>query len=311
MDERLATVFIGSSSEGLTIAESLQANLEGTCECELWSQGIFGLGQGTLETLVDTLPTFDFAILVLTPDDLSEVRGETKQSARDNVLLEFGLCLGVLGRDRTFAVFDGSSQIRLPSDLAGVTLATYRPHRNGNIQASLGTSATKIKQAIQALGPRAAVSNGVFLAVPMNAFNVVGRPDDYANFQSELILLIESLRSKCGMKQIFCAAEDIRDVNEFELPGASLAIDIEKIQEHAFFIMICMRDVVSKSVLIETGMAVALGKPCVICVERGAVLPFILRDASTALGTIKKIEFETLGQLARDLCKNKGWIFKA
>lgn len=145
MENHLATVFIGSSSEGMEIAEALQANLEGSCDCEIWNQGLFGLGQGTLETLVDKLPGFDFAVLVLTPDDLSEMHGEIKQTPRDNVLLEFGLCIGALGRDRTFAVYDQESHIRLPSDMAGVTLATYRLHKSRNVQASLGATATKIK----------------------------------------------------------------------------------------------------------------------------------------------------------------------
>lgn len=175
MPNKCSSVFIGSSSEGTSIAEALQANLDDTCDITIWNQGIFGLSQGTLESLVKVLPSFDFAILVLTPDDLSQVRGETKQSPRDNVLLEFGLCVGMLGRERTFAVYERLSQIRIPSDLAGVTLANYKLHQDGNLQASLGALSTKIKGAIRKLGPRTVAStqesNSVFLAVPMNAFN--------------------------------------------------------------------------------------------------------------------------------------------
>lgn len=313
MSNKRASVFIGSSSEGLPIAEALQVNLEETCDTVIWSQGVFGLGQGTMEALVEELPTFDFAILVLTADDLSLVRGETKQSPRDNVLLEFGLCVGVLGRRRTFAVYDRTSQIRIPSDLAGVTLATYQLHRNGNLQASLGATSTKIKRALRDLGPRTTASMGVpksvFLAVPMNAFKVAGKAEDYKLFRDKILMLINTLRADCGMSQVFCAIEDICDVKEFDLPGASLALDIEKVQEHEFFVPICMRDIVSKSVLIETGMALAAGKRCIICVERGAVLPFILQDASSAAQNVRKIDYETIEDLAFELKRNKSWLF--
>jgi predicted nucleotide-binding protein len=80
-------VFIGSSREGHAIAEAIQLNLDHACEVTIWSQGVFGLGEGTLESLVEKLDSFDFAILVLTNDDVTISREEMKQSPRDNVLL--------------------------------------------------------------------------------------------------------------------------------------------------------------------------------------------------------------------------------
>lgn len=120
-EKQRPTVFIGSSTEGLKVARTIQVLLDHTCEVTIWSQGIFGLGEGSLESLVKSLDLFDFAILVLTPDDLIETRGNIKQAARDNVLLELGLFIGALGRDRSFAVYDRHAKLHLPSDLAGVT----------------------------------------------------------------------------------------------------------------------------------------------------------------------------------------------
>lgn len=153
MKER-PTLFIGSSSEGLDVAEAIQQNLDRTCETNIWSQGVFGLGSGTLETLVECLPTFDFAILVMTADDLTESRGSVQQTPRDNVLLELGLCIGFLGRKRTFAVYDRTANIKLPSDLAGVSVADYQPQSSGNLQAALGAASTTIKNVIRELGIR-------------------------------------------------------------------------------------------------------------------------------------------------------------
>ncbi len=147
-------MFIGSSAEGLPIAEAIQLNLDYACEVTIWSQGVFGLGQGTLEALVDRLGDFDFAALVLTPDDVTISRDQVEQSPRDNVLLELGMFIGALGRERSFIVYDRGASIKLPSDLAGVTPATYQTHSTGNLQSSLGAAATLIKGTIERLGKK-------------------------------------------------------------------------------------------------------------------------------------------------------------
>jgi len=147
-------VFIGSSSEGLKIAQSIQVLMDHLCEVTIWSQGIFGLSHGTLESLVLALEKFDFAILVLTPDDMTTSREQTLQSPRDNVLFELGLFVGGLGRNRTFIVYDRSEQIKIPSDLAGITAATFQPHNDGNLLSSLGAAATLIQNEVEKLGIR-------------------------------------------------------------------------------------------------------------------------------------------------------------
>ena len=131
-------VFVGSSSEGLEIARTVQCLLDSDCEVEVWNQGVFGLSQGTLESLVLALPMFDYAILVLTPDDLRRSRESEQSVARDNVLFELGLFMGALGRERTFMVYDRTAALALPSDLAGITAATFVPHSTGNLEAALG-----------------------------------------------------------------------------------------------------------------------------------------------------------------------------
>lgn len=147
-------LFIGSSSEGLRIAEAVQVVLDPVCEVELWTQGSFGLMQGTLESLVMALPRFDFAMLVLTADDLTTSRGVEKAAARDNVLFELGLFIGALGRDRTCMLYDRTTPPSLPSDLAGITAATFAPHATGNLEAALGAPCTKIRSGIERLGIR-------------------------------------------------------------------------------------------------------------------------------------------------------------
>lgn len=154
MSTQRPTIFIGSSVEGLDVAEAIQLNLDHKCQVTIWSQGVFGLSHGNLESLVENLNRYDFAILVLTPDDLNTSRGEQTQAPRDNVLLELGMFIGAIGRLRTFIVFDRTVEIKIPSDLAGITPATYAPHDNGNLQAAVGPVCTQIKQAVKELGSR-------------------------------------------------------------------------------------------------------------------------------------------------------------
>lgn len=158
MSDQRPRAFIGSSAEGLPLAEAIQVNLDRACQVTIWSQGVFGLGSGTLESLVRKLGGFDFAILVLTPDDLVESRGTKVNTPRDNVLLELGLCIGALGRERTFVVYDRSADLKLPTDMAGVTPADYEPHDDGNLIAALGAPCTIIKDAISKLGLRSSLS---------------------------------------------------------------------------------------------------------------------------------------------------------
>ena len=145
-------VFIGSSSEGHRIAEAIQANLEHDSDAVIWSQGVFGLSGGTLESLVEVADGFDFAVLVVTADDIVTSRGQEQQAPRDNVLLEIGLFIGALGRARTFVVFDSGADIKLPSDLAGVTLAGFQLRDRGTLQAALGPPCFRIKEAMAELG---------------------------------------------------------------------------------------------------------------------------------------------------------------
>jgi len=148
------SVFVGSSSEGLKIAGAIQVLLDEKCEVEIWSQGAFGLSEGTLESLLRASTQFDYAILVLTADDLLIKKDSERNVARDNVIFELGLFMGSIGRDRTFIVSDRTKNIKLPTDLAGITFCTFQPHASGNLEASLGAACQKIINSIERSGIR-------------------------------------------------------------------------------------------------------------------------------------------------------------
>jgi len=145
-------MFIGSSVEGKRIAETIQLALEYEVHSTVWHQGVFGLSGGTLESLVAAVNDYDFATLVLTADDLLEKRNVSGRGPRDNVLFELGLFMGALGRNRTFIVHSRTTPPMLPSDLAGITPATYEDR--SNLEAALGPACTKIRRAIEGEGTR-------------------------------------------------------------------------------------------------------------------------------------------------------------
>jgi hypothetical protein len=147
--------FVGASAEGLDIARKVRAQLKHDAEVTLWTEGVFQLNESVLGSLLYQLELTDFAAIVLTPDDLTVSRGHSVESPRDNTLLELGLFLGHLGRRRTFAIYDSTRALKLPSDLLGITHATYDGNRrDGNLMAAVGEACDAIREALIREGPR-------------------------------------------------------------------------------------------------------------------------------------------------------------
>jgi hypothetical protein len=145
-----ARLFIGSSSEGREVARNLQEELGSQVEVVRWDQGVFEPGGYTLDSLLDISASVDFAVLVATPDDTTVSRGETMPSARDNIVLEFGLFVGALGRNRTFLLATG--ELKLPTDVLGLTRLPFRHRADGNLRASVNGAALQIEERVRNLG---------------------------------------------------------------------------------------------------------------------------------------------------------------
>lgn len=185
-------VFIGSSKEGLGIATAIQLELQHEAISTIWHEGVFGLSEGTLESLVKKLKDFEFAILVLTPDDIAQVRGQSVQIPRDNVLFELGLFMGYLGRERVYAVYCRDTQTKIPSDLAGVTLATFeRPDQNRKI------SEYSTQELLPLIGPavtniRMAMENALKKEPVRLSVHYISPTDAYSDYWARLQVRLES-----------------------------------------------------------------------------------------------------------------------
>jgi hypothetical protein len=146
-------LFIGSSKGSVSVARLVADRLEndGVAEVKVWDEGIFSLNHGFLETLVSILAEYDFAVLIWASDDITESKGESRASPRDNVVFECGLFMGALGRERVFIVYDESIALKIPSDLLGITLATYDGSRVGgsDAESAMRQACDRITRVIQ------------------------------------------------------------------------------------------------------------------------------------------------------------------
>lgn len=145
------SVFIGSSKEGLLIAEALFSCLSHETRPKLWTNEIFLPGQYPMESLERQVHQHDFAVLIASPDDQILKRGNTSPAIRDNLLLEFDLFAGVLGRKRVFFVCPDYPKVDLPSDLFGIIMASYSTERAGSSHDELAAAVQVSCQQIRAI----------------------------------------------------------------------------------------------------------------------------------------------------------------
>lgn len=152
-----ARVFIGSSSEAREQVQAFCDILGDAAEMmPWWLAPEFRPGFSTMEDLLLAVDSYDYGIFVLTPDDSIESKGERSKAARDNVLLEYGLFLAALGRERTFALIQedrsGERRVKLPSDLLGINLPRFSFRDRRDLLTSANTALSDIRQIIMTMG---------------------------------------------------------------------------------------------------------------------------------------------------------------
>lgn len=121
-------VFIGSSTEELSLAEQAKLVLEPEFDVtiwneNLWDKAIFRLNNNYLADLLKATLKFDFGILIGSKDDKVEYRGAEVLQPRDNILFELGLFIGRMGISKCAFLVD--EDIKILSDFQGISLARY------------------------------------------------------------------------------------------------------------------------------------------------------------------------------------------
>jgi hypothetical protein len=119
--DKKAKIFVGSSSEGMATAEIIASALKGAgMNALLWSE-FFKTRDPPLQELDRQKVGVAGAVLVGSADDRVISRGgEERAQMRDNVLFEYGLFSGRLGRHRCILLMPDHPRFRIPSDFLGV-----------------------------------------------------------------------------------------------------------------------------------------------------------------------------------------------
>ena len=125
---RKKRIFIGSSSEELSLAESAKKILEPEFEVTIWNDtvwdtAVFKINNNFLHDLLKATLQYDFGVLLGTTDDKVIVREEEKLQSRDNVLFELGLFMGRLGLSKCAFVVE--KELNILSDIKGISLARF------------------------------------------------------------------------------------------------------------------------------------------------------------------------------------------
>jgi prolyl-tRNA editing enzyme YbaK/EbsC (Cys-tRNA(Pro) deacylase) len=178
-------VFVGSASEARPIDRQIRAILDDLNTEVLAWRGILGPGEVLIDGLLSVCDRVDAAILIASADDLVESRGVARLSPRDNILLEIGIFLARLGRERVLIIqaidHDGNTP-KLPTDLEGLLTMRFDPNKPNKLEhdldrwlARLGADSLKNK-----------VENSIEIGRLRNVLNAV--PDENWPFVERYVL---------------------------------------------------------------------------------------------------------------------------
>lgn len=192
-------VFIASSVEGLDVAKVLNLNLDHVSTNTMWTDA-FQLSSVTLSALVEQTKINDFAIFVFSPDDDTKMRGTKHSVVRDNVLFELGMFIGALGPERCFVVKPRSSELHIPTDLLGVTLADYdetRPKKE--LTAALNAPCTRIEHAMGEVGILSTSTESEEILVESESLE---EPEISGHAQGVLVACLENHQESFNLVQL-------------------------------------------------------------------------------------------------------------
>ena len=148
-------LFVGCSAESVSVGRAIQASLQyDPVVVKVWTDRVFFPSSFPIEALEQALVDVDFAALVLSPDDEVISRGITSQAPRDNILFELGLFMGALGHTRTFLVHPRDVDVKVPTDLMGITPLTYESESREDLITAIAPACDEMRAVILSAGPR-------------------------------------------------------------------------------------------------------------------------------------------------------------
>jgi len=133
-------LFIGSSTEALSLANEAKSILDEYFDVTIWNDNIwdtavFRINQNFLSDLLKATLKFDYGILLGTKDDVIEYKGKKALTPRDNVLFELGLFTGRLGVAKCAFVIE--KELKVLSDLQGISMARFDRSKPGEFKSAI------------------------------------------------------------------------------------------------------------------------------------------------------------------------------
>ena len=146
-------LFIGSSTESLEVSRAIRSNFaHDDFVVKLWTDRVFGPSQFVITELEKQIQEADFAVLVLGRDDEIISRNQKSDAPRDNVIFELGLFMGALSHERTFMIIPRRCDIKIPTDLLGLTPLDYRLEDSDDFVSLLGPACDQLRDIINKVG---------------------------------------------------------------------------------------------------------------------------------------------------------------
>lgn len=146
---------IFSSGKAHHIAEAVKENLEMRgFIADTWKENFFDENNvAALHTFLKKLLCFDFAVLVLSDDDirLDTASDSPMPVPRDNVIFELGASMARMGTKKTFLLTPIEPVVTLPTYFRGIGPLTYELRTDSNHLAGTGTACNHIRDRLARL----------------------------------------------------------------------------------------------------------------------------------------------------------------
>lgn len=147
-------LFIGCSTESLEIAREIQSQLQhdNFVIAEIWTDGIFSASGTTIDDLQKAAERADFGAFIFHPDDLVISRKKQYKAPRDNTIFELGLFMGKFDRNRNMIIYEHGKDVKVPSDLLGITPITYSIKPGASLTNAIAPVCHGIRKKVKTIG---------------------------------------------------------------------------------------------------------------------------------------------------------------
>jgi predicted nucleotide-binding protein len=147
-------MFIGSSRESLPVVSGIVDGLkDAPFIVRPWTDGVFTASRFPIDDLVAQVGESDFAGLVFGPDDKALSRWRWFDAPRDNVILELGLFMGAISRERAFVISPRDRRVKIPSDILGMSTIQYAS-KASELETSLASVSAELAGLVAKMGAR-------------------------------------------------------------------------------------------------------------------------------------------------------------